>query len=142
MVRLGPANIVIENDKAFIKFLPQKTARNIRTTFTRLLHPDLKAAIDATDTGEATFLQTVFGKPDTAEGFSNHILDWRLAAGVTEPLSAHGMPKTVGINLAENEASEYELMATIDNNLVSESFGCSSRQPVKKSHCFVTPPVF
>jgi integrase len=104
---------VIENDEAFIKFLPQKTARNRRTTITRPLHPDLKAAIEATDTGDTTFLQTVFRKPYTATGFSNHILDWRLAAGITESLSAHGMRKTVGINLAENEASEYELMATL-----------------------------
>ena len=73
----------------------------------------IKAAIEATATGDETFLITVFGKPYSADGFSNHILDWRCAAGITDSVSAHGMRKTVGINMAENEASEYELMATL-----------------------------
>jgi integrase len=113
LVKLGPKNIVIEDGQEFIRFLPQKTARKGHVTVTMPFHPDLKAAIDATATGEETFLVTEYGKPYSADGFSNHILDWRKAAGITDPVSAHGMRKTVGINMAENQASEYELMAAL-----------------------------
>jgi integrase len=110
---LGPRNIVIESGQEFIRFLPQKTARNSHTTVTMPLHRNLKAAIEASVTGDETFLITEFGKPYSADGFSNHVLDWRRAAGITDSVSAHGMRKTVGINMAENEATEYELMATL-----------------------------
>lgn len=113
LVKLGPQNIITLDGEVYIRFKPQKSARKRGTAVTTPLHPDLKSAIEATDTGAETFLVTVFGKPYSADGFSNHILDWRRAAGITDSVSAHGMRKTVGINMAENEATEYELMATL-----------------------------
>lgn len=113
LVKLGPQHIITLNGEEFLQFKPQKTARKRGTTVTMPLHPDLKLAIEATDTGTDTFLVTVFGKPYSPDGFSNHILDWRRAAGITASVSAHGMRKTVGINMAENEATEYQLMATL-----------------------------
>lgn len=113
LVKLGPQHVINLKGDEFIRFQPQKTARKSGVVVTMPLHADLKEAIEATATGTDTFLVTKFGKPYSADGFSNHILDWRRAAGITDSVSAHGMRKTVGINMAENEATEYELMATL-----------------------------
>ena len=113
LVKLGPSHVINLEGEEFIRFKPQKTARKSGIVVTLPLHADLKEAIEATATGAETFLVTEFGKPYSADGFSNHILDWRRAAGISASVSAHGMRKTVGINMAENEATEYELMATL-----------------------------
>jgi len=39
--------------------------------------------------------------------------EWRDQAEVRNTVSCHGMRKTVGINLAENEVTEYEIMAVL-----------------------------
>lgn len=113
LVKLGPLHVINLEGEEFIRFKPQKTARKSGVVVTLPLHADLKEAIEATTTGAETFLVTEFGKPYSADGFSNHMLNWRRAAGITDSVSAHGMRKTVGINMAENEATEYELMATL-----------------------------
>jgi site-specific recombinase XerD len=113
LVKLGPKNLSIVDGQEVISFTPQKTERSSGVVVTIPLHPDLKAAIDATPTGDQTFLITERGKPYSADGFSNHVLDWRKAAGIVEPVSAHGMRKTVGINMAENAATPHELMAAL-----------------------------
>lgn len=113
LVKLGPQHVHIENGEEVLRFVPQKTSRKSKVTITKPLHPDLKAALDVTPTGDQTFLITEHGKPYSPDGFSNHILDWRKAAGIADSVSAHGMRKTVGIDMAENGATEYELMAAL-----------------------------
>lgn len=113
LVKLGPNNIITEDGLEMIKFLPQKTRRKGHVWITKPLHPDLKAAIEATPTGDETFLITEYLKPYSADAFSNHVLGWRKSAGITDKVCAHGMRKTVGIDMAENGATEYELMAAL-----------------------------
>jgi len=110
LVRLGPKHIIEIGGERYLQFKPQKTKS---VTVTVPITADLQEAFDATATGEETFLVTAYGKPHSAKAFCSNIARWRREAGITEQLSAHGMRKTVGINLAENGATEYQLMAAL-----------------------------
>ena len=116
IVRLGPKNIVRIRNETYIKFTPQKTQNKSAIPVTIPLSQTLQKAIKATKTGDETFLITEFGNPFSAEGFGNKMAEWRDAAGVRPTVSAHGIRKSVGINLAENQATPYEIMAALGHS--------------------------
>jgi integrase len=72
--------------------------------------PQLRASIDATDTGKDTYLVTAFGKPFTSNGFGNWIKKRTTEAGLMG-CTAHGVRKAGATIAADNGATEYELMA-------------------------------
>jgi integrase len=72
--------------------------------------PELKAAIDATPSGELVYLVTDFGKPFTAAGFGNKFRGWCNAAGLKH-CTAHGCRKAGAKMAAENGATAHQLMA-------------------------------
>ena len=72
--------------------------------------PELRAVIDASPSGNLTYLVTGFGKPFTANGFGNWLKRRCREAGL-EHCSAHGLRKAGATNAAENGATEHQLMA-------------------------------
>ncbi len=116
LVKLGPANIVQIEGKPHIKFTPQKTEHKSAIPVTVPISDQLMAAIDAMPTGRETFLTTEYGRPFTAEGFGNKLADWRDAAGVRSCVATHGLRKSVGIDMAENNATPYEIMAALGHS--------------------------
>ncbi len=75
-----------------------------------LILQELQAVLDATPSGNLTYLVTEFGKPFTSNGFGNRLRKWCDAAGLPH-CSAHGLRKAGATIAAENGATEYELMA-------------------------------
>lgn len=69
----------------------------------------LREAIDACPSGHMTYLVTAFGQPFTAAGFGNWFGDRCRMADV--PGRAHGLRKAGACILAENGATEHELMS-------------------------------
>ena len=65
------------------------------------VHPELRSILDATATGNMTFLITEFGKPFTAAGFGNLFRDWCAEAGLPKGYAAHGLRKAACRRLAE-----------------------------------------
>lgn len=116
LVNLGPSNIIERDGRKMVSFKPQKTARSSNIEVILPVHPELDQAIQGTTIGPETFLITEFGKPFTSNGFGNKMAEWRDAAGIRKRVACHGMRKTVGINLAENHASPYEIMATLGHS--------------------------
>lgn len=116
LVKLGPPNIIERGGVKMVSFKPQKTTRSSNIQVILPLHPELEEAIQHTRTGPETFLITEFGKPFTSNGFGNKMAEWRDAAKIRKGVASHGMRKTVGINLAEHEASPYEIMATLGHS--------------------------
>lgn len=116
LVKLGPSNIIDRSGMKIVSFEPQKTARSSNIEVVRPLHPELEQAIQETRIGTETFLITEFGKPFTSNGFGNKMREWGNVAGIKKGVASHGMRKTVGINLAEHEASPYEIMATLGHS--------------------------
>lgn len=116
LVKLGPKNIVVIDGQHCLQFVPQKTEHKSAIPVTLPISADLMEAIEATPTGEETFLITNFGHPFTAAGFGNKLAGWRDVAGVRPTLATHGIRKSVGINMAENEATPYEIMAALGHS--------------------------
>jgi integrase len=71
---------------------------------------ELQSVIDATNTGDLTFLVTERGQPFTASGFGNWFRD-RCNEAALKGLSAHGMRKAAATRAAERGATAHQLMA-------------------------------
>lgn len=74
------------------------------------LLPELAAVLDASPTGDLTFLVTEWGRPFTAAGFGNWFRARCDEAGL-KGLSAHGLRKAGATIAAENGATAHQLMA-------------------------------
>jgi integrase len=73
--------------------------------------PELLEALEAMPKKTLTFLETPQGKPYSPAGFTNWFRDKCRDAGVPRGYSAHGLRKASAIRLAENGATERQLMA-------------------------------
>jgi integrase len=74
-----------------------------------LILPVLQETLDAGPCGDLTFIVGVNGRPLTKESFGNLFKDACKAAGV--PGSAHGVRKLAATRMANNGATEAQLMA-------------------------------
>lgn len=77
--------------------------------------PPLRAALDATPTNGLTYLQTAYGRPFTADGFSNRFRSWCDEAGLPN-CSFHGLRKACATALAEAGATPHQLMAVLGHS--------------------------
>lgn len=100
-VKLGRQHI----RDGFITIRTEKTGEPVTLP---VLTP-LAASIEATTTGDLTFLVTERGTPFAKESFGNWFR--KLCKEVGVPGSAHGLRKAGATRAAENGASERELMA-------------------------------
>jgi site-specific recombinase XerD len=84
--------------------------------------PRLQAAIDAMPTSDhLTFLVTAQGKPFTAAGFGNWFRDVCREAKLPERCTSHGLRKAAATYLAEQGATDHQLMAWFGWNSISQA---------------------
>ena len=90
--------------------------------------PALQRTIDASPTGEMTFLVNDLGRPFTDAGFGNWFRDRCLEAGV--PGRAHGLRKAGATIAANNGATAHQLMAIFgwDTLKMAEAYTCAADQ--------------
>ena len=86
--------------------------------------PVLQSIIDASQTGDLSFLVTEQDKPFTAAGFTNWFRDRCNEAGLPG-LAAHGLRQAGATRAAENGATAHQLMAF--------SIGRQSATPVRRN---------
>lgn len=72
--------------------------------------PELQRIINASETGDLTFLVTAFGRPFTSNGFGNRFRKWCDEAKLSQ-CSVHGLRKAAAARLAELGCTEQEIMA-------------------------------
>ncbi len=72
--------------------------------------PALRQILDASPTGDLTFLVTAQGRPFTNNGFGNRFREWCDKAGLPH-CSVHGLRKAAAARLAELGCTEFEIMA-------------------------------
>ncbi|MDJ0686811.1 MAG: tyrosine-type recombinase/integrase [Alphaproteobacteria bacterium] len=108
--------IPVRNGPDIGEKVTQKTKNKSAIPVTVPISPKLLEAIDVTPTGDETFLVTEYGHPFTAGGFGEKMVQWPNEAGVRASIATQGMRKTVGINMAENDASPYEIMAVLGHS--------------------------
>lgn len=71
---------------------------------------ELQKIIDASPTGDLTFIVTTFNKPFTSNGFGNRMRKWCDEAGLPQ-CSAHGLRKAMATRLADLGCSTHEIMS-------------------------------
>lgn len=81
--------------------------------------PELRRVIDASPTGNMTFLTTAFDRPFTSNGFGNRFRKWCNEAGLPH-CSCHGLRKATAARLAELGCSELEIMAVTGHRTSKE----------------------
>lgn len=108
VVRLGPP-MEVENGRA-LRFVVTKGQRRLRKELELPILPTLRRSIDATKTGNETYIVGVQGRPLTAESFGNWFRDRCNEAGLPQ-CSAHGLRKAGATMAAERGASAHQLKA-------------------------------
>jgi integrase len=71
---------------------------------------ELQKIIDASPTGDLTYIVTSFDKPFTSNGFGNRMRKWCDEAGLPQ-CSAHGLRKAMATRLADLGCSTHEIMS-------------------------------
>lgn len=83
------------------------------------VHAKLAEIIQATPSGNLTFLVTSFGKPFTAAGFGNLFREWCDDAGLSK-CTSHGLRKAASRRLAEAGCTPHEIMSITGHKTLKE----------------------
>jgi integrase len=94
----------------WLKFKQQKNRNRHPVVIEIPVLPELQRVIDASPTGDLTFLVTEYGRPFSAAGFGNRFREWCNEAGLYQ-CTAHGLRKAGAAIAAENGATEHQLMS-------------------------------
>jgi len=107
-----------------MRFVPEKTRHKKMDAIELLLPPELVEIIEATPSGDMTFLVTEWGKPFTRAGLGNWFRDQCNNAGLPQ-CSAHGLRKARATILAERGATDRQLMAVFGWESEKEATKCT-----------------
>lgn len=80
---------------------------------------ELQRIINASPTGDMTFLTTEYGKPFTTNGLGNKFRTWCDQAGL-QHCSAHGLRKACAARLAELGCTSHEIMSITGHRSLNE----------------------
>lgn len=94
----------------WLTFMQQKNRKRRPTIIEIPLLTELQRIIEASRTGELTFLVTEYGRPFSAAGFGGWFRDRCNEAGLPQ-CSAHGLRKAGASTAADNGATTQEIMA-------------------------------
>lgn len=83
------------------------------------IHPALQAELDRVPATQLTFLQTAYGQPFSAAGFTNWFRDAAQAAGLKDR-TPHGLRKAGSRRLAEAGCTPHQIMAITGHRNLSE----------------------
>jgi integrase len=94
----------------WLRFTQVKNKRNKPITLELPILSALQKIIEASPTGDLTFLVNDLGRPFTSAGFGNKMRQWCNEAGLPH-CSAHGLRKAGAAIAAENGATPHQLMS-------------------------------
>lgn len=83
------------------------------------IHPALQAELDRVPATQLTFLQTQYGKPFSAAGFTNWFVEMAQEAGLADR-TPHGLRKAGSRRLAEAGCTPHQIMAVTGHKNLSE----------------------
>lgn len=111
LVLLGRQHVRQDNqNQAWLVFTQHKGRNRKRVGLEIPIIPELQRIIDATKTGDLTYLVTAFNRPFTSNGFGNRFRKWCDEAELPN-CSVHGLRKAAAARLAELGCTEFEIMA-------------------------------
>ncbi len=102
-----------------IYFTQTKTTNSGNAKLVIPIARELQAVIDASPSGDMTFLINQLGRPFTAAGFGNKFREWCDQAGLPH-CSSHGLRKAMSALLAERGATENQIMSITGHTTLQE----------------------
>lgn len=84
------------------------------------LHPDLAAVLEASPTGDLTFLVTEYGAAFAPAGFGNWFRERCAEANLPKGYNAHGLRKAACRRLAEADCTAFQIMAISGHKNIEE----------------------
>lgn len=84
------------------------------------VHEELRDILEASKTGDMTFLITKYGKPRTPAGFGNWFSESARKAGLPKGCSAHGLRKAACRRLAEAGCTPNQIMSISGHKTLKE----------------------
>lgn len=96
------------------------TQQKTKTPLRIPIHHELRRVLDASGTGNMTFLVTAFGKPFAPAGFTNWFRDMVREAGLPDECSPHGLRKAASRRLAEAGCTANQIMAITGHKSLKE----------------------
>lgn len=132
LVKLGRQHLVAREGREWLHFTQEKNRRRKPVEMWIPVASELREILDASPTGDMTFIQSEHGRPYTYESFGNRFRKWCREAGL-EGYSVHGLRKTASAVLAENHCTEQEIMAITGHSTSKEiiRYTRSARQKVR-----------
>ena len=85
------------------------------------VHDELRRALEHAARDHITVINTAFGRPFTAAGFSQFMRHAIKAAGLPIDCKPHGLRKTLGRRLADDGATVHEIMAVLGHTTLAEA---------------------
>ncbi|HRN87912.1 MAG TPA: tyrosine-type recombinase/integrase [Hyphomicrobium sp.] len=116
LVRLGKQHV----RDGWLRFKQHKNRNRHPVEVEIPILPELQRIVDASPTGDLTYLVTAYGRPFTAAGFGIRFREWCDKAGLPH-CTAHGLRKAGAAIAAENGASEHQLMAIFGWQTIKEA---------------------
>lgn len=93
---------------------------NGKTRLAIPIHPRLQLELDAAPQDQMTFVQTAYGKPFSAPGFTNWFSEAASNAGLPPRSAPHGLRKASLRRLAEAGCTPHQIMAVSGHKNLSE----------------------
>lgn len=115
VTRVKPADL----KPTFTNVVQQKTGKAL----TLPIHPNLQDVIEAIpDLDKRPFVvMTAWGKPFSAKALGMRMQKWTKAAGIPPGHTLHGLRKTLGKALAENDATTRQLMEMLGHDNIEHA---------------------
>ena len=130
LIRLGRQHVKVHKGREGLEFTQQKNRNRKPVKLWVPIAPELREIIDASPTGDLTFIQTAFRRPFSEGGFGNRFRKWCNEAGL-EGLSVHGLRKSAANVLAEVGCTDREIMS-ITGHSTSKEVSRYTRQARQK----------
>lgn len=99
----------------WLHFTQQKTGKPMQIP----ILSSLRRSLDASPTGDLTYIVTEFGKPFTSNGFGNWFRKRCNEAGLPQ-CSAHGLRKAAAVRLAHAGSTAHEIAAITGHDTLKE----------------------
>ena len=116
--RLGPQFLTSEGT---LKFVQKKNEARKPVTVEVPIPSYLQQIIDATPTGDETYLVTEYGKSFSTKGMGNKFRDWCDAAGLPKNCAMHGLRKAGSVAMAESGTTAHGIMAVTGHQTLAEA---------------------
>jgi len=107
----------IDEAASGVIYTRSKTGVDVETD----LHPDLRHALDHAARDHVTIINTAFGRPFTAAGFSQFMRHAIKAAGLPIDCKPHGLRKTLGRRMADDGCTAHQIMAVLGHTTLAEA---------------------